>query len=153
MAGAKLFLSRGGCHEQLVENRHYRFRNTYTRELIEGIIKRKDALPLSEILLMDIDQRKLDIVGTLYERMIKAAGVPCRVVRTQNLDEALTGADFVLAQIRVGKLPARVLDEKIPLKYINSITSCSISRRPPVPYCGHWNWPAAIPSIRIPGGE
>lgn len=30
---------------------------------------------------------------------------------------ALVGADFVLAQIRVGKLPARVLDETIPLKY------------------------------------
>lgn len=91
--------------------------STYTPELIEGIIKRKDALPLSEIALMDIDERKLEIVGTLCERMIQAANVPCRVVRTQNLDEALTGADFVLTQIRVGKLPARVLDEKIPLKH------------------------------------
>ena len=36
---------------------------------------------------------------------------------TKSLDEALTGADFVLCQIRVRKLPARVLDEKIPLKY------------------------------------
>ncbi|WP_276355292.1 6-phospho-beta-glucosidase [Cohnella caldifontis] len=91
--------------------------STYTPELIEGIIKRKDVLPIRELVLMDIDQRKLDIVGSLCERMIGAAGMSCRVIRTMDQDEALKGADFVLAQIRVGKLPARVLDEKIPLKY------------------------------------
>jgi 6-phospho-beta-glucosidase len=91
--------------------------STYTPELIEGMIKRKDVLPIGELVLMDIDDRKLRTVGELCERMIRAANVNCRVVMTQDLDEALRGADFVLGQIRVGKLPARVLDEKIPLKY------------------------------------
>jgi len=49
--------------------------------------------------------------------MIEHADMGCKVVLTKDLDEALKGASFVLAQIRVGKLPARVLDEKIPLKY------------------------------------
>ncbi len=31
--------------------------------------------------------------------------------------EALVDADFVMAQLRVGGLAARVIDEKIPLKY------------------------------------
>ncbi len=91
--------------------------STYTPELIEGIIKRKEGLPLSELALMDIDERKLGIVGGLSGRMIEAAGMDCRVVLTPDLDEALRGADFVLGQIRVGKLPARVLDERIPLKH------------------------------------
>jgi len=91
--------------------------STYTPELMEGIIKRKDVLPLHELALMDIDERKLGIVGGLCERMVQAAGMPARIVKTQDLDEALRDADFVLAQIRVGKLPARVLDERIPLKY------------------------------------
>lgn len=91
--------------------------STYTPELMEGIIKRKDVLPLQELALMDIDERKLGIVGGLCERMVQAAGMPARIVKTQDLDEALRDADFVLAQIRVGKLPARVLDERIPLKY------------------------------------
>jgi 6-phospho-beta-glucosidase len=91
--------------------------STYTPELIEGMIKRKDALPVTELALMDIDRRKLDIVGKLCVRMLDAAGVHCRVVLTESLDEALEGADFVLGQIRVGKLPARVLDEKIPLRH------------------------------------
>ncbi|MCL2811883.1 MAG: 6-phospho-beta-glucosidase, partial [Clostridia bacterium] len=53
----------------------------------------------------------------LCKRMLRAEGITCPVVQTDVWDEALDGADFVLAQIRVGKLPARILDEKIPLKH------------------------------------
>jgi len=91
--------------------------STYSPELIEGIILKKDQLPLEELYLMDIDDRKLNIVGSLCKRMIEASGIDAKVILTKNLDEALVNADFVLAQIRVGKLFARILDEKIPLKY------------------------------------
>lgn len=91
--------------------------STYTPELVEGIINRKASLPVGSLYLMDIDEDKRTIVGNLIVRMIEKAGLDCRVVMTGNLDEALDGADFVLGQIRVGKLAARVLDEKIPLKY------------------------------------
>ncbi|WP_438861827.1 hypothetical protein [Paenibacillus alginolyticus] len=40
---------------------------------MEGMIKRKDVLPIDELVLMDIDARKLEIVGKLCERMIQAA--------------------------------------------------------------------------------
>lgn len=91
--------------------------STYTPELMDGIIARRDSLCFKEIRLMDIDERKLDIVGNLCRRMAEAAGLDCEVSLTKDLDEALTGADFVVTQIRVGKLPARILDEKIPLQY------------------------------------
>lgn len=91
--------------------------STYTPELIEGIINKHDSLPLKHLYLMDIEDRKLNIVGGLCKRMIEAAGLDCEVVLTKDLDASLKDADFVLAQIRVGKLPARVLDERIPLKY------------------------------------
>ena len=91
--------------------------STYTPELIEGLINKKDSIPLDELYLMDIDERKRTIVGGLGQRMIAAAGMNTKVVLTDSLDEALKGASFVLAQIRVGKLPARILDEKIPVKY------------------------------------
>ncbi len=91
--------------------------STYTPELMEGIINKKDSLPVRKLYLMDIDRRKLEIVGGLCKRMAEHAGLNCKVVLTMDLDEALTDASFVCAQIRVGKLPARVLDEKIPLKY------------------------------------
>ena len=91
--------------------------STYTPELIEGIINKSSTLPLRDLVLMDIEDRKLNIVGGLCKRMIEHAKLDCKVTLTKDLDLALTNADFVLAQIRVGKLPARVLDERIPLKY------------------------------------
>ncbi len=91
--------------------------STYTPELIEGIILRSSSLPVTELVLMDIDKPKLDIVGGLCQRMIEKAGLNIRFSLTLELEPALTGADFVMSQIRVGKLPCRILDEKIPLKY------------------------------------
>lgn len=91
--------------------------STYTPEIIEGFINKKDALPVKKLYLMDIDERKLNIVGSLCKRMVEFAGMDTEVILTQDLDVALDQADFVMAQIRVGKLPARVLDERIPLKY------------------------------------
>ncbi len=91
--------------------------STYTPELIEGIINRAESLELTKLSLMDIDRRKLEIVGGLAKRMLETAGMQCVLDLSLDLEEALTQADFVLTQIRVGKLPARVLDEKIPKKY------------------------------------
>jgi 6-phospho-beta-glucosidase len=91
--------------------------STYTPELIEGVINRIASLPVTELILMDIDARKLEIVGGLCRRMVEKTGLNIKFVLTMDLTEALNQADFVLAQIRVGKLPCRILDEKIPLKY------------------------------------
>ncbi|HHU23991.1 MAG: 6-phospho-beta-glucosidase [Bacilli bacterium] len=91
--------------------------STYTPELIEGIIAKHKTLPVTEISLMDIDERKLSIVGGLAKRMVDSSGIDCQVKLTMSYEEALRNARFVMVQIRVGKLLARVLDEKIPLKY------------------------------------
>ena len=91
--------------------------STYTPELAAGIFSRKDIFPVTELSLMDIDERKLSVVGGLVERMAAHEGGRVKVTKTMNLDTALSGASFVMAQIRVGKLPARHLDESIPLRY------------------------------------
>ena len=91
--------------------------STYTPELVDGLIKARSTLPLKRIAFMDIDDRKRSIVGGLCLRQLRSAELDCEAVLTGDLDEALRGADFVVTQIRVGKLPARHLDETIPLKY------------------------------------
>ncbi|MBO5797794.1 MAG: 6-phospho-beta-glucosidase [Clostridia bacterium] len=91
--------------------------STYCPELIDGFIRAKDSLRLRRVAFMDIDERKRTVVGGLCVRMLQKAGIACETVLTDDLDEALQGADFVVTQIRVGKLPARHLDETIPLKY------------------------------------
>lgn len=91
--------------------------STYCPELVDGFLKRQDSLKLKKISFMDIDERKRTIVGSLCVRMLKKAEVDCEIVFTDSLDVALKGADFVVTQIRVGKLHARYLDESIPIKY------------------------------------
>lgn len=93
--------------------------SSYTPELIEGFIKRKDELPIKELWLVDIEagKEKLEIVGTLAKRMIKAAGLDWEVHLTLDRREALKNADFVSTQFRVGLLDARIKDERIPLTH------------------------------------
>ena len=93
--------------------------SSYTPELVEGFIKRHAELPVKELWLVDIEagKEKLDVVGKLAQRMVKAAGIDCTVHLTLDRREALKDADFVTTQFRVGLLDARIKDEAIPLKY------------------------------------
>lgn len=93
--------------------------SSYTPELIEGFIMRYKQLPIAEIVLVDIEegQWKLDIIEALAIRMVKHAKLPIKITATLNRREALLQADFVITQIRVGQLDARLLDETIPAHY------------------------------------
>lgn len=93
--------------------------SSYTPELIEGYIMRKDQLPIKEIWLVDIEEgrHKLEIVGEMAKRQIRAAGLDWEVHLTLDRFEALKDADFVTTQFRVGLLNARVKDERIPLSH------------------------------------
>ena len=91
--------------------------STYTPELINGFLTRADSLGAGSFYMMDIDEVKNEIVSGLARRMIDRSGHGARLVVTGDLEEALYGADYVVAQVRVGRLPARVADEKIPLKH------------------------------------
>lgn len=93
--------------------------SSYTPELVEGIIQHHHEFPVGDLYLVDIEdgRDKLEIVGALAQRMIERAGAPIRLHVTLDRREAIRGADFVVTQIRVGRLPARARDERIPLRY------------------------------------
>ena len=48
--------------------------STYTPELIEGITNRGDRLPVDELVLLDIDPERLEVVGGLAQRMLARLG-------------------------------------------------------------------------------
>ncbi len=93
--------------------------SSYTPELIEGYILRKEQLPIREIVLVDIEagKEKLETVGEMARRQIKAAGLDWKVTLTLDRFEALKDADYVTTQFRVGLLDARIKDERIPLSH------------------------------------
>jgi 6-phospho-beta-glucosidase len=91
--------------------------STYTPELVEGFVTREDRLPVDELVLLDIDRERLAIVGALAGRMMRRAGWSGTLRLTEDRDEAVDGADFVVVQLRVGGQAARLRDETIPLRH------------------------------------
>ncbi|HEX5260663.1 MAG TPA: 6-phospho-beta-glucosidase [Gaiellales bacterium] len=91
--------------------------STYTPELIEGFGLRAGRLPVDELVLQDIDPDRLEVVGGLAERILGKLGFPGRLTLTTDREQAIGGASFVLVQLRVGGLAARLLDETIPPRF------------------------------------
>ncbi len=89
--------------------------STYTPEVVDGLVHLRAVLPVDELALQDVDERRLAVVGSLAQRMLDRAGHPARLALTTRLDEAVEGADAVLIQIRVGGQAARMVDESVPV--------------------------------------
>jgi 6-phospho-beta-glucosidase len=91
--------------------------STYTPELVEGFVTRAHRLPVDELVLLDIDPDRLEIVGGLAGRILAKAGWTGRLTPTTDRDRALEGADFLIVQLRVGGQRARLVDETLPLRF------------------------------------
>ncbi len=91
--------------------------STYTPELVEGLAARDGRLAADELVLLDIDRDRLDIVGGLAGRMLHRMGWGGRLTLSTDTDAAIEGADFVVVQLRVGGQAARLVDETLPLRF------------------------------------
>lgn len=91
--------------------------STYTPELVEGITVRGDRLPVDELVLLDPDPDRVEVVGGLARRMLNRLEWPGRLILTPDTDAALDGADFVVVQLRVGGQATRFVDETLPLRF------------------------------------
>jgi 6-phospho-beta-glucosidase len=105
MGGIKLVVIGGG--------------SSYTPELADGLINRRDSFPVKELVLVDIEsgRKKAETICALIGRMFGKAGLQTGISCSFDRKEALRGADFVVSQLRVGGLAARSKDERVPLKY------------------------------------
>ncbi|HEV7908622.1 MAG TPA: 6-phospho-beta-glucosidase [Pseudonocardiaceae bacterium] len=89
--------------------------STYTPELIDGIAGRRTSLAVDEIVLVDPDTERLDVIGPFCQRLLRHAGHPATVRTTTDLKQGVEGASAVLLQLRVGGQRARRSDETFPL--------------------------------------
>ncbi|MFK4088502.1 6-phospho-beta-glucosidase [Kribbella sp. NPDC020789] len=90
--------------------------STYTPELVDGFARLRDTLPVTELVLVDPAEDRLELVGGLARRIFAKQGHPGRVVTTTDVDAGIDGADAVLLQLRVGGQAARNQDETWPLE-------------------------------------
>jgi 6-phospho-beta-glucosidase len=93
--------------------------------IVGAMLRRQGRLGLTDLALMDVDAERLDLIGELaeaeHDRVMatpesgRAGGL--RIARTTDARAALAGADFVITTFRVGGMPSRVVDERIPLRH------------------------------------
>ena len=91
--------------------------STYTPELVSGFLAYASSIPISELCLMDIDPERLRVVGGFAQRMAQAKGQPFRVTTSTNQRQAISGASYVITQLRVGMMSARIGDEYLGLRH------------------------------------
>ena len=89
--------------------------SSYTPELLSGFI----AHPIDRlsITLHDIDSKRVQIVAQFCQRMLQHAQMDIQLDWTVSLQEALSGADLVVAQLRVGGQEARHEDILMGLEH------------------------------------
>jgi 6-phospho-beta-glucosidase len=71
----------------------------------------------SEVVLIDLNQERLDLVKQLADRMARCHGLDLTITATTDRRAGLTDCDAVLSSYRPGGFEARYLDESIPLKH------------------------------------
>ena len=92
--------------------------STYTPELIEGFAARAERLGLDGALAARHRRRAGSTSSAASPRRIMdARGFAGRLELTGDREAAIEGAGFVLVQLRVGGLAARLLDETIPPRF------------------------------------
>lgn len=91
--------------------------SSYTPEFVDGFIQHEAEVHVGEIVLHDVDEGRLRVVGGMVQRMVRHAELDTRITLSLNRPAAVEGARFVVSSIRVGKMEARIRDEKIPLKH------------------------------------
>lgn len=91
--------------------------SSYTPELSANLVETGDRLNIEQVCLFDLNAEKLELIRNISQKLLDEAGSNIQVTATQNMDEALTGCDYIVMQIRVGGLAARVRDETLPMEF------------------------------------
>jgi 6-phospho-beta-glucosidase len=90
--------------------------SSYTPELFADLAADTEPLNVEQVILMDPSAERANFIAGVSEKLVKTSGQKIKVTGTTHLEEAISGADFVILQIRVGGLAARVRDEKLPME-------------------------------------
>lgn len=89
--------------------------STQSPGILEVLRQRAEELNLTELVLYDIDDERVSLLGKYTQMYYTEMGSSVKVNYTTNLEESLENADFLFMQIRPGLNKQRSIDEKICL--------------------------------------
>lgn len=82
--------------------------------LIHGLVRA--PLGLTEIALFDPDVERAGMMAALGREVARQAGYGVTISTPEKIEEAVTGAEFVVSSLRVGGAAARARDERIAIE-------------------------------------
>ncbi|NLV41344.1 MAG: hypothetical protein GXY15_08980 [Candidatus Hydrogenedentes bacterium] len=89
--------------------------SVYVPEFVASVIK--NNLNVREIVLHGRPGRKLEVVRAFCERIVAKSGFPMKIKAETEVVEAVAGARYVINQVRVGGMKARLRDEMLPPQF------------------------------------
>ncbi len=84
---------------------------------VTTLVEQADRFAGSELVLIDLDQERLDLVQRFARRLAQARDADLTFTATTDRQAGLSDCDAVLTSFRPGGYEARVQDEKIPLRH------------------------------------
>ena len=91
--------------------------SSYTPELFANLIELYAQIEVERVTLVDLNLEKVNFIAGVCNRLLEGSNKKIKVGVTQHRQEAISGADFIILQIRVGGLEARVRDERLPMEF------------------------------------
>ena len=85
--------------------------------VIYGLAQAHAVLQTSEVMLYDVDSARLEIVARLCNEVLRSFDTPFPLRTSSNLEDAASGAAFVLNSVRIGGMQARARDERIAIEH------------------------------------
>ena len=85
--------------------------------VLYGLRQANQTLKIEEVALFDLDHKRMETIARLGREVLQQFGSPFSIRIHTRLEDAVSGADFVLNSIRVGGVEARALDERIALQH------------------------------------
>ncbi len=89
--------------------------SVYIPEFMTSLISHN--ITVKEIVLVGRGGKKLRVVAEFCQRLLDNSGLPAKVRSSCDLIEAVEGAKYIVSNVRVGGMTARLRDEKLPVKY------------------------------------
>ncbi|NLN91732.1 MAG: hypothetical protein GX130_00295 [Candidatus Hydrogenedens sp.] len=89
--------------------------SVYTPEFLEALLS--NNVLVKELVLLGMPGQKLDIVSRFCQRLVKRSGHLTEIIPETDPEKAMKGASYIINQVRVGGMKARIRDEKLPPQF------------------------------------
>jgi 6-phospho-beta-glucosidase len=88
-----------------------------TPEMVDVMSREACGAGSIDLVLVGRTKKKLEVVGTLCQRIAERGAADLNVSFTTDMESAVVGADYVINQIRVGGMEGRAFDESFPRRF------------------------------------